>query len=158
MKYPVSFILNGITVDAYVKATETLLDVLREGMNIKSPKRGCDTGDCGACTVLLEGKPVRSCLTLALTVEGKKIDTLEGFMDNGNLHPLQVAFQDASAAQCGFCTPGVLISAKALLDKNPQPSRDEIIDAVSGNLCRCGSYVEIIEAIETVAKQNKRKE
>src|SRR5208337_176046 len=97
MKYPVSFILNGITVDAYVKATETLLDVLRERMNIKSPKRGCDTGDCGACTVLLEGKPVRSCLTLALTAEGKKIDTLEGFMDNGNLHPLQAAFQDASA-------------------------------------------------------------
>lgn len=158
MKYAVSFILNGIPVDAYVKATETLLDVLRERMNIKSPKRGCDTGDCGACTVLLEDQTVRSCLTLALTVEGKKIDTVEGFMEKGDLHPLQVAFQDASAAQCGFCTPGVLISAKALLDKNPQPSRDEIIDAVSGNLCRCGSYVEIIEAIETVAKQNKRKE
>jgi carbon-monoxide dehydrogenase small subunit len=157
MKYPLSFLLNGVPVDAYVKATETLLDVLREHMNIKSPKRGCDTGDCGACTVLLEGEPVRSCLTLALTVEGKKIDTVEGFMDKGNLHPLQASFQDANAAQCGFCTPGMLISAKVLLDKTPQPSRDEIIDAISGNLCRCGAYVEIIEAIEAVAK-NERKE
>jgi carbon-monoxide dehydrogenase small subunit len=157
MKYPLSFLLNGVPVDAYVKATETLLDVLRERMNIKSPKRGCDTGDCGACTVLLEGEPVRSCLTLALTVEGKKIDTVEGFMDKGNLHPLQASFQDANAAQCGFCTPGMLISAKVLLDKTPQPSRDEIIDAISGNLCRCGAYVEIIEAIEAVAK-NERKE
>jgi carbon-monoxide dehydrogenase small subunit len=157
MKYPLSFLLNGVPVDAYVKATETLLDVLRERMNIKSPKRGCDTGDCGACTVLLEGEPVRSCLTLALTVEGKKIDTVEGFMDKWNLHPLQASFQDANAAQCGFCTPGMLISAKVLLDKTPQPSRDEIIDAISGNLCRCGAYVEIIEAIEAVAK-NERKE
>jgi len=158
MKYPVSFILNGISVDAYVKPTETLLDVLREGMNVKSPKRGCDTGDCGACTVLMDGEPVRSCLTLALTVEGKKIETLEGFMKNGEIHPLQAAFMESNAAQCGFCTPGMLISAKALLDRNPQPGRDEIVEAVSGNLCRCGGYVEVIEAIEAVAKQNKRKE
>ena len=156
MKYPLSFLLNGVPVDAYVKATETLLDVLRERMNIKSPKRGCDTGDCGACTVLLEGEPVRSCLTLALTVEGKKIDTVEGFMDKGNIHPLQASFQDANAAQCGFCTPGMLISAKVLLDKTPHPSRDEIIDAISGNLCRCGAYVEIIEAIEAVAKSGRK--
>lgn len=158
MKYPVSFVLNGMPVDAYVKPTETLLDVLREHINIKSPKRGCETGDCGTCTVLLEGEPVRSCLTLALTVEGKKINTVEGLMENGQLHPLQAAFQETSAAQCGFCTSGVLISAKALLDKNPQPGRDEIVEAISGNLCRCGGYAEMIEAIEMVAEQNKRKE
>ncbi len=158
MKYPVTFILNGNTVDAYVKPTETLLDVLREHMNIKSPKRGCDSGDCGACTVLLEGEPVRSCLTIALTAEGKKVETLEGFMKNGDIHPLQAAFLDSNAVQCGFCAPGMLISAKALLDRNPQPGRDEIVEAISGNLCRCGGYVEVIEAIETVAKQNKRKE
>ena len=155
MKYPVSFVLNGIPVDAYVKPTETLLDVLREHLNIKSPKRGCDTGDCGACTVLLENEPVRSCLTLALTVEGKRINTVEGLMENGELHPLQAAFLEANAAQCGFCAPGMLISAKALLDKSPQPTRDQIVEAVSGNLCRCGAYVEVIEAIEAVVRQNK---
>ncbi|MGA2400432.1 MAG: (2Fe-2S)-binding protein [Syntrophobacteraceae bacterium] len=158
MKYPMSFVLNGISVDAYVKPTETLLDVLREHMNVKSPKRGCDSGDCGACTVLLEGAPVQSCLTLALTVTGKRVETLEGFMDKGELHPLQAAFVDYNAVQCGFCAPGMLISAKALLDRNPQPSRDEIVEAVSGHLCRCGGYVEVIEAVEAVAKQNRGKE
>lgn len=158
MKYTLSFVLNGIPVDAYVKPTETLLDVLREHMNIKSPKRGCETGDCGACTVLLEGEPVRSCLTLALTVKGKEVETLEGFLKNGQLDPLQAAFVDTSAAQCGFCAPGMLISAKALLDKNPQPSRDQIVEAISGNLCRCGAYTEVVEAVEAAAKQYERKE
>jgi aerobic carbon-monoxide dehydrogenase small subunit len=158
MKYPVSFVLNGISVDAYVKPTETLLDVLRERMGIKSPKRGCDSGDCGACTVMLEGEPVRSCLIIALTVAGKQIETLEGFMKNGELHPLQTAFVEFNGTQCGFCAPGMLVSAKALLDRNPQPSRDEIVEAISGNLCRCGGYVEVVEAIEAVAKQNKGKE
>ncbi len=158
MKYPVSFVLNGISVDAYVKPTETLLDVLRERMGIKSPKRGCDSGDCGACTVMLEGEPVRSCLIIALTVAGKQIETLEGFMKNGELHPLQTAFMEFNGTQCGFCAPGMLVSAKALLDRNPQPSRDEIVEAISGNLCRCGGYVEVVEAIEAVAKQNKGKE
>ncbi len=156
MKYPLSFMLNGVSVDAYVKPTETLLDVLREHLNVKSPKRGCDTGDCGACTVLLEGEPVRSCITLALTVEGKKVVTVEGFMENGKLHPLQEAFQETYASQCGFCTPGMLVSAKALLDKNPDPSREQVVDAISGNLCRCGAYVEIIEAIETVTKSGRK--
>jgi aerobic carbon-monoxide dehydrogenase small subunit len=158
MKYPVTFVLNGMSVDAYVKPTETLLDVLRERLGIKSPKRGCDSGDCGACTVMLEGEPVRSCLIIALTVEGKQIETLEGFMKNGELHPLQTAFVEFNGTQCGFCAPGMLVSAKALLDRNPQPSRDEIVEAVSGNLCRCGAYVEVVEAIEAVAKQNKGKE
>jgi aerobic carbon-monoxide dehydrogenase small subunit len=151
MKYHVSFILNGLQVDALVKATDTLLDCLREGLNIKSPKRGCDTGDCGACTVLLNGEPVRSCLTLALTVEGKSVETVEGFLRNGKLHPLQQAFQDHYAAQCGFCTSGVLVSAKALLDSNANPARNEIVEAISGNICRCGAYLEIIEAIGAAA-------
>jgi carbon-monoxide dehydrogenase small subunit len=151
MKYLLSFTLNGQPVQALAKATDTLLDCLREGLNIKSPKRGCDTGDCGACTVLLDGKPVRSCLTLALTVEGKTVDTVDGFLKGGNLDPLQEAFQEHNAAQCGFCTSGVLVSAKALLNANANPSREEIVEAISGNLCRCGAYVEMIEAISAAA-------
>lgn len=151
MKYQLSFNLNGLPVDVLVKATDTLLDCLREGLNIKSPKRGCDTGDCGACTVLLDGEPVRSCLTLALTVEGKSVETVEGFLKDGKVHPLQQAFHDHYAAQCGFCTAGVLTSAKALLDAKSSPTRDEVVEAISGNICRCGAYLEMIEAIEAAA-------
>jgi len=152
MKYTLSFTLNGSVVDLLVKPTETLLDVLREKLEVMSPKRGCDSGDCGTCTVLLDGEPVRSCLTIALTVAGKDVRTVESFMSkDGKLHPLQTAFHELGAVQCGFCTPGTLISAKALLDKNPKPSREEIVEAISGNLCRCGSYLEIVEAIEAVA-------
>jgi carbon-monoxide dehydrogenase small subunit len=152
MKYPLSFTLNGGPVDALVKPTDTLLDVLREKLGVVSVKRGCDTGDCGACTVLLGGDPIRSCLTIALTVAGKKVETVEGMIQDGKLHPLQKSFHDHYAAQCGFCTPGMLMSAKALLDKNPQPTRGEIVEAISGNLCRCGAYREIAEAIEAVAQ------
>jgi carbon-monoxide dehydrogenase small subunit len=151
MKYALSFILNGLPVDVLVKPTDTLLDVLREKLGVVSPKRGCDTGDCGACTVSLEGEPVRSCLTIALTVAGKTVETVEGLSQNGKLHPLQQAFHEHYAAQCGFCTPGMLMSAKALLDKNPKPTREEIVEAISGNLCRCGAYEEIVEAIAAVA-------
>jgi len=150
MKYPLLFILNGISADAMVKPTETLLDLLREKLGVMSVKRGCDTGDCGACTVLLDGEPVRSCLTIALTVAGKKVETVEGLTSNGRLHPLQTSFHEHYAAQCGFCTPGMIMAAKALLDKNPKPEREEIISAISGNLCRCGGYLEIIEAVEAV--------
>jgi len=152
MKYVLSFTLNGSPADVLVKPTDTLLDVLREKLGVVSPKRGCDTGDCGACTVLLEGEPIRSCLTIALTVAGKTVETVEGLSQNGKLHPLQQAFHEHYAAQCGFCTPGMLISAKALLDKNPHPTREEIVEAISGNLCRCGTYEEIAEAIAAVAK------
>lgn len=151
MKYQLSFSLNGLPVQVLAKATDTLLDCLREGLNIKSPKRGCDTGDCGACTVLLDGEPIRSCLTLALTVEGKSVETVEGFLKEGKLHPLQQAFQDHYAAQCGFCTTGALASAKALLDAKSNPTRDEIVEAISGNICRCGAYLEMVEAIEAAA-------
>ena len=151
MKYALSFILNGLPVEVLVKPTDTLLDVLREKLGVVSPKRGCDTGDCGACTVLLEGEPVRSCLTIALTVAGKTVETVEGLSQDGKLHPLQQSFHEHYAAQCGFCTPGMLMSAKALLDKNPKPTREEIVEAISGNLCRCGAYEEIVEAIAAVA-------
>ena len=157
MKYALSFILNGLPADVLVKPTDTLLDVLREKLGVVSPKRGCDTGDCGACTVLLEGEPVRACLTIALTVAGKAVETVEGLIKDGKLHPLQQSFHEHYAAQCGFCTPGMLMSAKALLDKNPKPTREEIIEAISGNLCRCGSYQEIAEAIAAVAS-GRRKE
>jgi carbon-monoxide dehydrogenase small subunit len=151
MKYVLSFVLNGLPAEVLVKPTDTLLDVLREKLGVVSPKRGCDTGDCGACTVLLEGEPVRSCLTIALTVAGKTVETIEGLSPDGKLHPLQQSFHEHYAAQCGFCTPGMLMSAKALLDKNPKPTREEIVEAISGNLCRCGAYEEIVEAIAAVA-------
>ena len=125
--------------------------MLREGLNVTSPKRGCDTGDCGTCTVLIDGEPIRSCVTIALTVEGKEVTTLEGLSKDGELHPLQKEFHERYASQCGFCTPGMIITATALLNKNPHPTREEIIDAISGNLCRCGAYIEIVEAIEAVA-------
>jgi carbon-monoxide dehydrogenase small subunit len=152
MKYTLSFMLNGSPVDVVVKPTETLLDVLREKLHVKSPKRGCDTGDCGACTVLLDGEPVRSCLTIAMTVAGKEVKTIEAFTSKeGKLHPLQKVFPEHGATQCGFCTPGMLMSSISLLEKNSKPSREEIVDAISGNLCRCGTYHEVIEAIQAVA-------
>jgi len=151
MKQILSFTLNGSPVDVVVTPTETLLDVLREKLGVTSPKRGCDDGDCGACTVLLDGEPVRSCLTIALTVQGKSVLTTEGLSLDGELHPLQKAFHEHGAFQCGFCTPGMLMSAKALLDHNPNPSRQEIREHMAGNLCRCGSYEEVIEAIQEVA-------
>jgi carbon-monoxide dehydrogenase small subunit len=151
MKHILSFTLNGVPTDVLVTPTETLLDVLREKLGVTSPKRGCDDGDCGACTVLLNGEPVRSCLTIALTVAGKEVFTTEGLTPGAELHPLQKAFYELGAFQCGFCTPGMLMSAKALLDHNPNPSRMEIREYMSGNLCRCGSYDELIEAIQAVA-------
>jgi len=150
MKYPFSFILNDMPAELLVKPTETLLDVLRERLGMVSVKRGCDTGDCGACTVLVDGEPVRSCITIALTVAGKRVETVEGLTVDGQLHPLQTAFHEHYASQCGFCTPGMIMSAKALLEKNPAPDRAEIVAAISGNLCRCGSYREIVEAVEAV--------
>ena len=152
MKYTLSFTLNGDPVDVLVKPTDTLLDVLRENLNVTSPKRGCDSGDCGACTVFLDGEPILSCLTIALTVTGRDIKTIESFTSkNGEMHPLQQSFHEHYAAQCGFCTPGMLVSSKALLDNNANPTRDEIVEAISGNICRCGTYHEVIEAIQAFA-------
>ncbi|MBL7176522.1 MAG: (2Fe-2S)-binding protein [Desulfobacteraceae bacterium] len=151
MKHILSFTLNDSPVDVLVKSTETLLDVLREQLGVTAPKRGCDSGDCGTCTVLIDGEPIRSCLTIALTVAGKEIVTVEGLSIDGELHPLQKAFHERGASQCGFCTPGMLMSAKALLDENPNPSDNEIVDFMSGNLCRCGTYLEVAEAIQAVS-------
>jgi aerobic-type carbon monoxide dehydrogenase small subunit (CoxS/CutS family) len=151
MKQILSFTLNGSPVDVLVKPTETLLDVLREGLHFTGTKRGCDSGDCGACTVLIDSEPVRSCLTIALTVDGKQVTTIESLSLDGQLHPLQKAFMEKGAFQCGFCTSGQVLVAKALLDKNPHPTRNEIVDNMSGNLCRCGTYVEVAEAILAVA-------
>jgi carbon-monoxide dehydrogenase small subunit len=151
MKHILSFTLNGSPVDVLVTPTETLLDVLREKLDVLGPKRGCDDGDCGTCTVIINGEPVRSCLTIALTVAGKEVLTVEGLTPGAELHPLQKAFHEHGAFQCGFCTPGMLMSAKALLDSNPEPTRDEIRLYMSGNLCRCGSYEEVVDAIQAVA-------
>ncbi len=151
MKQVLSFTLNGTPVDVLVTPTDTLLDVVREKLGVTGPKRGCDDGDCGACTVLLDGEPIRSCLTIALTVAGREVMTVEGLNPGAELHPLQKAFHEHGAFQCGFCTPGMLMSAKALLDKKPNPTREEIVTFMSGNLCRCGSYEEVIEAIQAVA-------
>jgi carbon-monoxide dehydrogenase small subunit len=151
MKQILSFTLNGSPVDVAVQPTETLLDVLREQLHFTGMKRGCDDGDCGTCTVLIDGEPVRSCLTLALTAAGKDVMTIEGLAKDGKLHPIQKAFMENGAFQCGFCTPGMVLVAKALLDKNPHPTRHDIVYYMSGNLCRCGCYDEIVDAVMAVA-------
>lgn len=151
MKYVLSFTVNGQPVETLAEPTTSLLDVLRDKLEVTSPKRGCESGDCGACTVLVNGKAVPSCLTVALTVTGSEITTVEGLVRDGELDPLQRAFYEHGATQCGFCTCGMLMAAKALLDRNPSPTREEIVLGMSGNLCRCGGYVQVMEAIEDVA-------
>jgi len=146
---------NGVPFRLRVKTSALLLDVLREGLGMKGTKRGCDQGQCGACTVLLDGRPVLSCILLAVQADGKKITTIEGMAGEGKLHPLQDAFIAEGATQCGFCTPGMILSAKALLDQNSNPADDEIRLAISGNLCRCTGYAKIIRAIKKAAQAMK---
>ena len=152
MEQKLSLSVNGRPVETSVFTTASLLDVLREQLNITSPKKGCDMGDCGTCTVLLDGVPVNSCLVLALSAQGREVTTIEGIGTAQNLHPLQKAFYDWDAAQCGYCSPGIILTAKAFLDKNPDPSRDDVNLAISGNLCRCTGYVKIVDAILDVAR------
>jgi aerobic-type carbon monoxide dehydrogenase small subunit (CoxS/CutS family) len=140
--------LNGEETDVSFAPYKTLLEVLREDLGHTGTKHGCELGECGACAVLLDGKPVLSCLVLALECDGARILTVEGLGTDGKLHPLQDAFADLGAAQCGYCTPAILVTAKALLDRNPAPSRAEIREAISGNLCRCTGYLQIFEAVE----------
>jgi aerobic-type carbon monoxide dehydrogenase small subunit (CoxS/CutS family) len=140
--------LNGEPTDVSFASYKTLLEVLREDLGHTGTKHGCELGECGACAVLVDGKPVLSCLMLALECDNKDVLTVEGLGTNGQLHPLQDAFADLGASQCGYCTPGILVTAKALLDRNPHPTRDQIREALSGNLCRCTGYLQIFEAVE----------
>ena len=140
--------LNGEEVDVSFAPYKTLLEVLREDLGHTGTKHGCELGECGACAVLLEGQPVLSCLVLALECDRKQVLTVEGLSADGHLHPLQDAFADLGAAQCGYCTPAILVTAKALLEGNPHPSRDQIREALSGTLCRCTGYLQIFEAVE----------
>jgi carbon-monoxide dehydrogenase small subunit len=146
-----TFLVNGQEYQAIVEPHMLLIDVLRDQLGLTGTKYACGAGDCGACTVLIDGKPSFSCLTLAVTAKGKSILTIEGLADGNELHPVQQAFVDQGAVQCGFCTPGMILSAKALLDENPEPTRDEIKTALAGNLCRCTGYVKIIDAVEAAA-------
>jgi aerobic carbon-monoxide dehydrogenase small subunit len=152
-KTPVQFILNGQEQNEFVDSGSTLLSVLRGKLGLYSTKAGCHQGTCGACTVIIDGEPRLSCLTLAERCTTKKITTLEGLTDNGTLHPLQQAFMEGFAAQCGFCTPGMILAARSLLDRNPSPSREDVIDAISGNICRCTGYEPIINAVLAAAEQ-----
>jgi len=149
MKHIVKITVNGDDYEAAVKPGATLLDLLREELRLTGTKRGCGLGDCGACTVILDGKPVNSCLVLALEADGKSVETIEGLATGGGLHPVQRAFVEKGAIQCGYCTPGMIMRTKALLDENPGAGEDEIKAALSGNLCRCTGYTKIIEAVKT---------
>jgi len=144
--------VNDETREVATEINKTLLEVLREDMNLTGTKHGCELGECGTCAVLVNGKPVLSCLMLGIEAVDKEVTTVEGMTQNGKPHPLQSAFADLGAAQCGYCIPGILLTAKALLEENPNPSREEIRQALSGNLCRCTGYTKILQAVELAAK------
>ncbi|WP_108661836.1 (2Fe-2S)-binding protein [Acuticoccus kandeliae] len=156
-KTPVTFRHNGEDRAVFVDPGANLLDVLRRGVGDMTPKYGCAQGTCGACTVLVDGEPQLSCLTLAETVEGRHVETVAGLSEGARLSALQTAFMDNFGAQCGYCTDGMLMSAKALLDHNPRPSREEVVEAISGNLCRCTGYEAIINAILAAAAGGARR-
>lgn len=151
---PLTMTVNGSSVTVQINSDELLVDVLRDRLGLIGTKIGCNEGECGACTVIMDGQAVLSCLIPALRAQGRQITTIEGLSDGDTLHPLQQAFVEHGAVQCGYCTPGFIMSAKALLDRNAHPARDEIKEAIAGNLCRCTGYVKILEAIESVAGQD----
>lgn len=154
MKQTIELSINGDFYEVDIDQRRTLLEVLRDNLGLTGTKKGCDEGECGACTVLLNGKPIPSCLLLAIQAQGKEIFTIEGLAKDGVLHPLQQAFMEHGAFQCGFCTPGMLLSAKGLLDQNPHPSKEEVIRGIAGNLCRCTGYTRIVRTILAVAEGN----
>ncbi len=149
--------INGEPRELSVEPYRSLLDVLRNEAGLTGTKKGCDVGDCGACTVIVDGKPVNSCLMLGVEAHGTRIDTIEGLQDaSGRLHPLQESFIQHGGAQCGFCTPGMIMMAKALLDENPHPTEEEVRFAIAGNICRCTGYTKIVEAILHASNRNER--
>ena len=150
-KCHITFTLNGEQAEVAFAPHKTLLEVLREDLNLTGTKHGCELGECGTCTVLVDGRAILSCLMLGLDAEGRDVKSIEGMADGVNLHPLQETFADLGAAQCGYCSPGFLLVAEELLKKNPNPGRDEIKEALSGNLCRCTGYIKIYEAVELAA-------
>ena len=151
MKHLLHLSVNGEPVEIAAALHHTLLEVLREDLRLTGTKHGCELGECGTCTVLVDGEPVLSCLTLPIELESAEITTVEGLTEDGQAHLLQIAFAETGAAQCGYCTPGILMAAKSLLARNPRPSRREIQEALAGNLCRCTGYIQILQAVERAA-------
>ena len=152
----IALVVNGEPTEVAFAPYKTLLEVLREDLSLCGTKHGCELGECGACAVLLDGQPVLSCLVLGVECEGRRVLTVEGLVKDGRLHPLQETFADLGAAQCGYCTPGFLVTAKGLLDENPKPTRDEIREALAGCLCRCTGYQQIFEAVEAAVERASR--
>jgi len=152
MKSVIHMTINDKEYEVAVQPNQTLVDVLRYELRLTGTKKGCGTGDCGSCTVIMDGKPVNSCLVLAVQANGRKITTIEGLESEEGLHPLQKAFTEKGAIQCGFCSPGMILSSKSLLDKNPKPTEEEIRRAISGNLCRCTGYQKIVDAVKSVTE------
>ncbi len=153
MKHLIKLTVNGEKYEVAVEPNRSLLDVLRDDLELTGTKKGCETGDCGACTVIRDGKPVNSCLVLAVSAKGKSILTIEGVAQGGKLHHIQEAFINLGAIQCGYCTPGMILSAKSLLEENPHPTEWEVREAIAGNLCRCTGYVKIVKAILAAADE-----
>ena len=156
MKVRIALTVNDEVHEALVPVHKTLLEVLREDLGLTGTKHGCELGECGTCTVLVDGQPVLSCLALPLETEGRRITTIEGLADGARLHPLQQAFAELGAAQCGYCTPGILLTAAALLRERPSPTRQEVKEALAGNLCRCTGYTKILDAVELAALRMER--
>lgn len=154
-RHNIAININGKRISLEVDSDQTLLDAIREELELTGTKKGCEQGDCGACTVLLNGKPINSCLVLAVQADGQEISTIEGMASDEGLHPIQEAFIEHGAVQCGFCTPAMVLNTKALLDENSDPGKEEIKQAISGTLCRCTGYVQIIDAIQSCCKSSR---